>query len=332
MSTDEPESRNSIGRRRFLKSIFGLGALIEDSVEAKSTDGAGDDHAPGQKTQRKSRLGQSRETPPYPTVFIWADLINGNVGFPTGLELGRGMPGSTMKLIAAAALHEEALISPNQIYECSGQITLHKETFHCLHAHGRVNLTHAIAKSCNVFFVQAVEKLHTTTFLEYARKFGMDQPVAGRKSGRFPAHAAGPSYRYVLGLAEDMQPSALQILRMSAIVATMGDVPFLHSAEDPADGNRFTLQLSEGTWHRLQQGMQLACTEGTAQKLDPENKLHIAAKTGTSPNGSKFTSWITGYFPIENPKHAFVVNSSAGNSQEAAVPQAHKFLFASTWP
>lgn len=332
MSSDDSQTRNSIGRRRFLKSIFGLGTLLDDAVEAKTHDANSSDAIAHNKKSGSAAGRRAKETPPYPPVFIWADLKNGNVGFPTGLELGRGMPGSTMKLIAAAALHEEALISPNQIYECSGHITLHNETFNCLHAHGRVNLTHAIAKSCNVFFVQAAEKLHTTMFLDYARKFGMDQPVAGRKSGRFPARANGPSYRYVLGLAEDMQPSALQILRMSAIVGTMGDVPFLHSAEDPDDGNRFRLQLSEGTWHRLQQGMQLACTEGTAQKLDPENKLHIAAKTGTAPNGSKFTSWITGYFPIEDPKHAFVLNSSAGNSQEAAVPQAHKFLLSTTWP
>lgn len=310
MSTDDVQSSNSIGRRRFLKSIFGLGAMIDESVDAKTP-----------------------EAPPHlAPVFIWADLKTGQIGFPTGLNLGGGMPGSTMKLVAAAALHEEALISPNQIYECSGHITLHKETFNCLHAHGRVNLTHAIAKSCNVFFVQAAEKLHTTTFLEYAKKFGLDKPVAGRKSGSFPAKANGPSYRYVLGLAEDMQPNALQILRISAIVATMGDVPFLHSAEDSADGNKFRLELSEGTWHRLQQGMQLACTEGTAQKLDSENKLHIAAKTGTAPRGTKFTSWVTGYFPINDPKHAFVLNTTAGTSQDAAVPQAHKFLFATTWP
>ncbi|MBS2005027.1 MAG: hypothetical protein JST44_26175, partial [Cyanobacteria bacterium SZAS LIN-5] len=251
MSSDDSQTRNSIGRRRFLKSIFGLGTLLDDAVEAKTHDANSSDAIAHNKKSGSAAGRRAKETPPYPPVFIWADLKNGNVGFPTGLELGRGMPGSTMKLIAAAALHEEALISPNQIYECSGHITLHNETFNCLHAHGRVNLTHAIAKSCNVFFVQAAEKLHTTMFLDYARKFGMDQPVAGRKSGRFPARANGPSYRYVLGLAEDMQPSALQILRMSAIVGTMGDVPFLHSAEDPDDGNRFRLQLSEGTWHRL---------------------------------------------------------------------------------
>ncbi len=316
--TDDLNSTDSIGRRRFLKSIFGLGAVVEEAVEAKAPE----------VIPQPGSAGIERAAP----VFIWADLKTGQVGFPSGLNLGSGMPGSTMKLVAAAALHEESLISPNQIYECPGHITLHKQTFNCLHAHGRVNLTHAIAKSCNVFFVLASEKLHTSAFLDYARKFGLDQPVAGRHSGAFPAKANGPSYRYVLGLAEDMQPNALQILRMSAIVATRGDVPFLHSAEDSAAGERFGLQLSDGTWHRLQQGMELACTEGTAQKLDPENKLHIAAKTGTAPRGNKFTSWITGYFPADAPKHAFVLNSTAGTSQEAAVPQAHKFLFASDWP
>lgn len=311
VANEDPE-RNSIGRRRFLKSIFGLGAMLDESVDAKSSS--------------------TQATRHHPPVFIWADLKNGNVGFPTGLSLGGGMPGSTMKLVAAAALHEENLINPNEIFECSGQITLHKEKFTCLHAHGRVNLTHAIAKSCNGYFARASDKLPLSTFLDYARKFGLDQVAAGRKCGPFPAKPSGPSYRYVLGLAEDMKPNALQILRLSAIIATAGDAPFLHSAEDMTGGDRFKLHLSEGTWHRLQQGMELACTEGTAEKLDPENKLHLAAKTGTAPQDKSFISWITGYFPIENPKHAFVLNSWAGNSQQAAVPQAHKFLFATTWP
>ena len=305
MSQDD--STNSIGRRGFLKSIFGLPAI------------AAQPEAPG-------------VVPRTAPVFIWADLKTGQVGFPTGVSLGSGMPGSLMKIIASAALHEEGLLSPNQIYECPGHITIHGQTFNCLHAHGRVNLTHAIAKSCNVFFIKASEKLNTAVFLEYAKKFGLDQQVAGKNSGSFPAVGHGPSYNYVLGLAPDMLPNALQILRMAALVATQGHVPFLHSAEETGDGSPFELHLSEGTWHRLRQGMELACTEGTAMKLDPQHKMHIAAKTGTAPQGKSFSSWITGYFPADDPKHAFVLNSQAGTSQDAAVPKAHELLFATTWP
>ena len=169
-------------------------------------------------------------------------------------------------------------------------------------------------------------------FLEYAKKFGLNQPVAGRKSGPFPEHADAPSFMYVLGLRDDMQPNALQILRMSALVAVRGNVPHLHSAEQPGAGAPFTVELSEATWGHMQQGMELACLKGTAHKLDPDNTMHIAAKTGTSLVGTHFQSWVTGYFPAQDPKHAFCLNSFAGTSQEAAVPQAHKFLFSTTWP
>ncbi|HEY9679417.1 MAG TPA: penicillin-binding transpeptidase domain-containing protein [Drouetiella sp.] len=315
MTTDNRESDNNIGRRKFLKSIFGLRAMIEDSAEAEA------------KTSAKGKV-----IPPSAPVFIWGDLKNGNVGFPTGLNLGGGLPGSVMKLIAAAAMHEEGLINPNHIYECSGHITMHDETFNCLHAHGRVNLTHAIAKSCNVYFVQAAEKLSSAMFLQYAKRFGLDQPCARRGKGAFPEKPVHPSYKYVLGLAEDLSPNSLQLMRIAALVATKGDAPFFHSADDVEPGERFKIELSEGTWHRLQQGMQLACSEGTAIQLDPEHRLHTAAKTGTVPRGTKFTSWIIGYFPIDNPKNVFVLNSTAGTSQEAAVPQAHKFLYGTTWP
>jgi cell division protein FtsI/penicillin-binding protein 2 len=82
----------------------------------------------------------------------------------------------------------------------------------------------------------------------------------------------------------------------------------------------------------LQQGMQLAVRLGTAKQLDVENRMRIAAKTGTTPHGKTFQSWITGYFPYDKPRHAFVLRSSVGTSQDQAVPLAHKFLFATQWP
>src|ERR1700722_8528019 len=123
----EPEPDNSIGRRGFLKSILGL------------------------KVAQKS-VAPVQARPPAPT-FIWADLQTGQVGFPTGFGLGSGLPGSLMKLVAVAALNETGMINPNHTIECMGQITRNHETYHCLHPHGHVDLTHAIAKSCNVFFI-----------------------------------------------------------------------------------------------------------------------------------------------------------------------------------
>jgi penicillin-binding protein 2 len=305
---DDREPDNSIGRRAFFKSMLGI------------------------KVAEQSAATPAAAAKPSAPIFFWADLKTGQIGFPTGFALGAGLPGSIMKLIAASALVETSAINPNHTVECMGHITKNHQIYHCLHPHGQVDLTHAIAKSCNVFFITACEKLTAKTFLDFAQKFGLDKAVAGRASGPFPIEPRLPSYMYALGLAADLRPNALQLLRLAALVGTAGDAPFLHSAEDTADGERFHVELKEGTWRRLQQGMELAVREGTAQKLDPENQMHIAAKTGTTPEGIKFQSWIIGYFPTDNPKHAFALNSLAGNSQEAAVPQAHKFLFATTWP
>src|SRR5205823_10277069 len=110
---------------------------------------------------------------------------------------------------------------------------------------------------------------------------------------------------YALGLAEDLQLNALQILQLAALVAKRGELVKLHSQEEEG-GPVVPLkrELSAATWDVLQQGMQLACSVGTAKQLDPENKLRIAAKTGTTPHGNSFQSWVTGYFPFDKPRHA----------------------------
>ena len=312
MDAKPAKSVNCIGRRGFLRSLFGLTTAVEST--AVETDPA---------EARAHARGRC----------FWADLRTGQIGFPSGLNLGSAAPGSLMKLVAAAAFHEEALINPNETVECRGSATVRKHPVACQFAHGAINLPHAIGKSCNIYFAEMSSRLHAKAFLDYARRFGLDQAVAGNPSGPFPSKYEHDSLNYVLGLADDFRPNALQVLRMSALIGARGQLAHLHSAEEPAsDAPPFILKLSEGTWSLLAKGMELAVREGTAKKLDPENKLHIAAKTGTTRHGTKFQSWVTGFFPLENPHYAFCVLSPNGTSMEAAVPAAREFLFATTWP
>jgi cell division protein FtsI/penicillin-binding protein 2 len=107
----------------------------------------------------------------------------------------------------------------------------------------------------------------------------------------------------------------------------------MHSAERPnPNGIPFELNLSEACWKVLKQGMQVASRQGTGKKLDPENKLKVAIKTGTTPHGTSFQSWVTGFFPWDDPRYAFVLRAPSGTSQDEAVPQAHTFLFSVEWP
>ena len=313
-NSTEDDDGPALGRRQFIRSIFGLGTVSESANEAASA-----------QTEARSE-GKGK--------FFWADLKTGQVGFPCGHSVPDGMAGSIMKLVSAAALTDAHILSPDHKFECRGTITVNHQKFSCPAPHGLIDLQHAIGLSCNVYFAHASQQLSPRVFLDYAAKFGLNQSVAKFASGKFPEKPArNSSENYVLGLSEDLKPSALQILRMTALIANKGHIPYLHSAESPdPEGKPFELKLEERSWHVLQQGMQIAARQGTGRKLDPENKMHIAVKTGTTNHGSSFQSWISGYFPWDAPRYAFVLRSFAGTSQEQAVPQARTFLFASEWP
>ena len=122
-------------------------------------------------------------------------------------------------------------------------------------------------------------------------------------------------------------------MRVAALIGGNGKIPLLRSAE-MADikGNPIELSLKEETFARLKEGMRLAAKNGTAQAIDPEDKLSLAVKTGTVSHGNKFESWIIGFFPFENPKHAFCLFAPVGTSHDSAVPLASKRLLSVDWP
>ncbi len=302
-----------LDRRRFLKSMFGLGGALEVAHEAQPVI---------------AKTGG---------LFFWADLRNGNVGFPSGLHVPQSRPGSIMKLITAACILEEGHFNPNETEECTGTVHIGAEAYHCQHVHGIVNLEEAIAKSCNCFFAKATRHTGPATIIEYARKFGLDKPVAGFKCGSFPDKPSRPTATYALGLSEDLVPNALQLLRLAAVFGTQGNVPPLRNAGMPSEDQvdhplPFEVKLRDTTFRRIRKGMTMACQDGTANELDPEHKLNIAAKTGTVPHGKKFESWVIGFFPQENPRHAFCLYAPSGTSHESAVPQARQRLMTVDWP
>lgn len=302
----------NIDRRGFIRSLFGItGALpvAQQIAEAK---------------------GQ--------TSFFWCNFRTGHVGFPTGLSVPTERPGSLMKLVAAAALIDEGLAHGNEIFECTGTYNVGKEAVHCQNAHGKIDIVQAIGRSCNIYFAQATKRLTPRAFLAKAAQFGLDKPCAGIPSGPFPLKPVeSNSLHYVLGLAPDFQPNALQLLRLAALIAIApgGKLPVLYSAENielPEKEKPMTSPLTTESHRILSAGMRLSVTEGTARKLDSEDQLKIAAKTGTTPHGNKFQSYVIGYFPFDKPGHAFALYAPSGTSQDSAVPKAKEFLFSTTWP
>ena len=105
---------------------------------------------------------------------------------------GQYPPGSTYKMIVAAAALQEGLITPDTAFNCDGSFTLGNRTFRCWqkHGHGRISLHRAIVESCDVYFYNVGKLIGVDKLAEYARAFGFGKPTGislpREKSGLIP--------------------------------------------------------------------------------------------------------------------------------------------------
>jgi penicillin-binding protein 2 len=97
---------------------------------------------------------------------------------------GRYSPGSTFKIVLAAAALEEGLITPDFKVFCRGGAVFYGRFFQChlKGGHGSVDLRHAIEKSCNVYFytlgnMLGIDRIHKwATALGLGETSGIDLP------------------------------------------------------------------------------------------------------------------------------------------------------------
>lgn len=106
-------------------------------------------------------------------------------------------PGSTFKIITAAAALEEGVITENDILTDPGHINVESEEINCWSntGHGRQTFAEVVKNSCNPGFVEVGMKMDKETFYSYIKAFGF-----GEQSGiRLPAEAKGiiPEYNRI---------------------------------------------------------------------------------------------------------------------------------------
>lgn len=92
---------------------------------------------------------------------------------------GQYPPGSTYKLIIAAAALEEGLITPDTKFSCNGSFELGNRTYRCWNkkGHGHISLHRAIVESCDVYFYNLGKLVGVDKIAEYARAFGLGSPT-----------------------------------------------------------------------------------------------------------------------------------------------------------
>lgn len=108
---------------------------------------------------------------------------------------GQYPPGSTFKVVVAAAGLEEKIIDENTTIFCPGHFKLGNRSYRCWKkgGHGKMNIHTALVQSCDVFFYQLGVWLGVDTIARYAKMFGLgDHPGSSfesEKSGLIPTKA-----------------------------------------------------------------------------------------------------------------------------------------------
>lgn len=104
-------------------------------------------------------------------------------------------PGSTFKMVVAAAALEYGLIDLDTEILCEGRFRLKRTLMHCWKrsGHGKINVVEAIENSCNVFFYKLAMELGIEKIKEYATEFGLGMPTGvdllNESSGLVPDRA-----------------------------------------------------------------------------------------------------------------------------------------------
>ncbi len=270
---------------------------------------------------------------------IRAYLQDARQPFLNRATLGAFTPGSIMKpYFALAALHE-GTISPNKSILSTGALSVpnpynpDKPTvFRDWKAHGWVDMRHAIAVSSNVYFFTVgggfadQPGLGIDRIEKYARLFGFGSKTGtslfAEEDGTVPSIAwkeklfpddpwrVGDTYNTSIG-QYGFQVTPLQALRAVSAIATRGTLitPTIIQG-DVGARETGSIPITDSEYQVIFEGMRMGAQPGgTAQALNVPY-VNIAAKTGTAELDSAkryVNSWVTGFFPYEKPRYAFVL-------------------------
>lgn len=249
-------------------------------------------------------------------------------------------PGSTVKPFMALAALMEGVIAPEKNIFSSGALVIKNKyggpdtVFKDWKAHGYVDMREAIAVSSDEYFYQigggyqdqpglGIDRINTySNMFGFATTTGIDLP--GEEYGVIPSQEwkkkvfgedwiLGNTYHTVIG-QYGFQITPIELARAVASIANGGTLvtPHLVSGQTKT---KVKLPLKEKDLSIIREGMRMGVLEGTGKVLNIPG-VNVASKSGTAELGAKkdmINSWITGYFPYENPRYVFVVIMEKGS-------------------
>ncbi|HEU5032361.1 MAG TPA: penicillin-binding transpeptidase domain-containing protein, partial [Spirillospora sp.] len=252
--------------------------------------------------------------------------------------MGRYPPGSTFKVVTAAALVAGGM-SPSTKVPCPATTTVGGRSFHNYQHEdfGTVALREAFAHSCNTTFARlAVDKLGEKRVAQVAAQFGFNAPVvAGLPAVRasFPDNKDDTAFAAASFGQGEVLTSPLNMAAVAGAAANgvwrsprLVDASLVSKAVDAAGRKAEPPhRLEPAVKSALHSLMPAVVSEGTARGVNFPSGT--AGKTGTAEYGSGANppthAWFIGY---RGDLSFAVIVEGGGTGAEAAAPIAADFL------
>jgi cell division protein FtsI (penicillin-binding protein 3) len=240
-------------------------------------------------------------------------------------------PGSTFKIILAAAALEEGVVKPDdRIWAENGSITIAKTTIHDWKKYGWLTFGEVLQNSSNVGSIKVGMSLGRERYYRYMTAFGFGAPTGVGLAGESRGQLRDPQRWSALSLptmsiGQEVSVTALQLVAAFGAIANGGTLmqPRLIRSVFDAEGRetrRFepravrqvispqtartltrlmTQVVAEGTGHNAAiAGYEVAGKTGTAQKLDPTTRRY-----SRTPGVLSFV----GFAPADEPRLVMLV-------------------------
>ena len=153
-------------------------------------------------------------------------------------------PGSTFKILTAAAAIDCGATNPDEGFYCSGRITVDGSTVRCWgNPHGAESMKKALQNSCNPVFTQLALRLGSDRFYRYLTAFGLGQRTGIDLQGEAAGILIAPDrVKNVdlarIGFGQSVAVTPIQMITAACAVVNGGRLmkPYLVEAIETEDG------------------------------------------------------------------------------------------------
>ena len=241
-------------------------------------------------------------------------------------------PGSTFKIITAAAGLEQGVITPQSQFSCPGFIMVEDRKIRChkVGGHGGQDFIHCMMNSCNPALISVGLLLGVDTYYDYFSRFGLLTKTGVDLPGEAGTIMHNKENMGLVELAtvsfgQSFQITPIQLVTTASSIINGGRRVTPHFGVKVVDAQGNMVEsfsypvtgniVSEGTSATMREILEMVVKEGSGKNGKVEG-YRVGGKTATSqtlPSGRYISSFI-GFAPADNPQviAVAIVNTPQG--------------------